>query len=172
MTSATVIFTAWITVGGVASTSAQQKPPLDPALVRVYLHTDDGGHPDELKARQESVKHLAESLAKQKKLLALVESEEQADVSVEVVERRVTVPKLVVGVGARPGQPPAAPARAVQLLVRLTHRRVSEPLANKNSPLESSRGWVSAADDVAKQIESWIKDNRARIIDGRERDDP
>ena len=147
---------------------ARQAQP-DPRLIRVFLTTDDGGHPDELRARRDSVRHLSDALAKQKKLLVLVDKEEQGDVSVEVLERRVTVPRVVIGIGARPGQPPGGggPARSVQLVVRLESHDDGVRVMNKNEPLESSRGWASAADDIAKQIEQWITKHRQRILDAR-----
>jgi hypothetical protein len=151
-----------VTVGG-------SQAQLDPRLIRVWVTTDDGGHPEELAARRDSVKHLSEALAKQKKLLVLVDKEDLADLTVEVSERRVDVPSVVIGVGARPGQPPGAgaPARTVQLRVALDWRHGDGALMNNNKPLESQRGWASAADDIAKQIERWVTEHRQRLIDAR-----
>ena len=152
-----------------AARQATQTAAPDPSLVRVFIQTDDGGHPDELAARQESVKDLAAALASNKKLLAIVDDEEKADVVIEVIGREVTVPKVVLGIGARPGQPPGtnAPARAVALRVELTWSRQSVALVNKNKPLESQRGWRSAAEDLGNQIEKWIAERRAEIVRGR-----
>ena len=108
--------------------------------------------------------------AKQKKLLVLVDKEELADLTVEVKERVRNLPKVVIGIGARPGQPPApagTPARTVHLKVGLDWNNGDAELTNKNKPLESQRGWSSAAEDVAKQIERWITDHRQRLIDAR-----
>jgi hypothetical protein len=123
-----------------------------------------------LTTQRESVKHLSEALAKQKKLLVLVGKEELADLTVEVKERSADLPKVVVGIGARPGQPPAspgAPARTVHLRVGLDWKHGDAELMNKNKPLESQRGWVSAAENLAKQIEQWITEHRQRLIDTR-----
>jgi hypothetical protein len=155
--------TVFVAVGG-------SQPQLDPRLIRVFLTTDDFGHPEELAGRRESVKHLSEALAKQKKLLALVDKEELADLTVEVKGRNTDLPKVVVGIGARPGQPPApagTPARTVHLTVGLDWKHGDAELTNKNKPLESQRGWTSAAEDLAKQIERWITEHRQRLIDAR-----
>jgi hypothetical protein len=115
------------------------------------------------------LKHLVDALGKHKTLLVRVEKEELGDLKIEVVERRVDVPRVVVGVGARPGQPPgmSGPARTVQLLVALDWRGDDVDFQNKNKPLESQRGWVAAADDVADQLRKWIADHRARILAAR-----
>jgi hypothetical protein len=141
----------------------------DPKLVRVWVTTDAGGHPEDLAGRQESLKHLTEALARQKKLVTIVEREELADLSVEVRERRVDVPRFVFGIGARPGDPPGmiAPARTAQVLVRLEWQDDRVEFKNKNKPIESPFGWTSAADDLAKQIEKWISERRQRILDAR-----
>ena len=52
MTGLTVLLFLAIGVG-----QAQTSP--DPALIRVYVHTAEGGHPDELAARRSSHKDLA-----------------------------------------------------------------------------------------------------------------
>jgi hypothetical protein len=152
-----------------APTGPAQEPQPDPKLVRVWITTDAGGHPEELAARQESLKHLTAAMAKRQKLVALVDQEDLADVSLDVRERRVDVPRFVIGLGSRPGDPPgaSAPARTAQLLVRLEWQDERVDLKNKNKPLESQLGWSSAADDIAKQIEKWISDRRQRILDAR-----
>jgi hypothetical protein len=138
----------------------------DPKLIRVFVHTEDLGQADELAARLQSVKDLSDALRGKKKVLVLVPEEDQADVVVEVRGRALTVPRVVMGVGARPGEPPGggAPARVVQLSASVGE---SETFKNKNSPLESQMGWKSAADDIAKQIEKWITDRRAAILAAR-----
>jgi hypothetical protein len=74
---------------------------------------------------------------------------------------------VVVGVGARPGQPPGAPARSVQLVVLLDWRDDDLKVMNKNEPLEAPGGWASAANDVAKQIQQYITEHRERILAAR-----
>jgi hypothetical protein len=143
----------------------------NPSLVRVYVHTDDAGDRAELVARRESVTDLSEALADKKNDVALVEDEPQADVVVEVIDRTVTIPKIVIGLGARPGQTPGypAPARATHLRVKLVYRDESMVLSNKTAALESNGGWQGAARDIAKQVDTWIVDHRARILAVRAR---
>ena len=128
------------------------------AVPRVFVHTEPEGQEDELEARRQSVKDLTAALAGKKKLLVLTESLEESDIEVEVIDRGVNVPRVVIGMGSRPGQPPGgnAPARTVILRVRLTDGAKTVELKNKNAPFESARGWKSAADDIARQIEKLI----------------
>ncbi len=163
-----LILTALVVTSGQSGSAATQP---DPKLIRVFVHTDDSGQADELAARQQSVKDLSDALRAKKKVLVLVPEEDQADVVVSVNGRGLTVPRVVMGVGARPGEPPGggAPARVVQLSASARAERVGEKetFKNKNSPLESQMGWKSAADDIAKQIEKWITDRRAAILEAR-----
>lgn len=161
--------TLLLTIALAAASAAGQQVAPDPKLVRVWITTEEGGQSQELAGRRESIKHLTEALAKQKKLVALVDKEDEADVTLEVKERRVDVPRIVFGVGGRPGDPlgTTAPARTVQLLVQLGWQREDVDIRNKNKPLESGLGWSSAADDVVKQVTKWIADHRQQILDGR-----
>lgn len=161
------LLAALAVAGGQASAVAQP----DPKLVRVFVHTDDQGEPNELAARRESVKHLTEALSGRKKVFVIVPDEDRADVVVEVEGRGLTVPRVVIGIAPRPGDPAggAAMTRVAQLTVSVNAERVSEheSFKNKNSPVESPLGWKSAADDIAKQIEKWAADRRAAIIAAR-----
>lgn len=148
----------------------------DPQLIRVHVETDDGGIPEELAARRDSVRHLATAIAGQKKgkAMVIVASDDRADVVVEVVDRGVRVPKVVIGLGgmgSQPGRPAPlpAPTRVVQLRVttRLTNGGDPVQLTNKNRAGESESGWRSAAEDIAKQLEKWVADNRAAILAAR-----
>jgi hypothetical protein len=139
-------------------------------LARVYTHTDEGGDVDELAARHESVKDLSKALAGKVKHLFLVDDEDTADVVLEVIDRGVTIPRVVIGLGARPGQPPGtsgAPTRAVHLRVKLTCGSEAVALANKNTAIESNGGWKSAADDIARQVDKWIADHLEQILAAR-----
>jgi hypothetical protein len=153
--------------------SEQEATRVTPSVVRIYVHAaDDGSDAQELAARRESVADVAAALATKKKVLSVVSEKEQADVLLELIERGWTVPKFMIGLGARPGQPPGAggtPMRAVQLRVRLRVRDREETVdfTNKNTPLESSRGWKSAADDLAGQIEKWVAAHRDEIHSSR-----
>lgn len=166
MTSA-LLFLLALAAGQSATATAQS----DPKLVRVFVQTDDQGEPNELAARRESVKHLSEALASRKKVLAIATDEDQADVVIEVEGRGLIVPRVVIGMAPRPGDPPggAAMARVVQLTVSVHAQRITEheSFKNKNAPLESQLGWKSAADDIAKQIDKWIADRRSAILAAR-----
>jgi hypothetical protein len=140
-----------------------------PQLVRVFVYTDDTGDAAELAGRRDSVKDLREALAGKKKTVTVVSDQTGADVVVEVTDRSVTIPKVVIGVGpvAGPGTPPH-PARAAHLKVKARYGKDAElPFTNKNSPIESSGGWKGAAEDIAKQMEKWITSHRAELLAGR-----
>jgi hypothetical protein len=130
------------------------------APARVFVHTEPGGEASELAARQQSVKDLTAALAGKKKVVAIVETQDDAEIVIEVLDRGVTIPRVVIGMGARPGQPPGhnAPVRTVVLRVELKKGEDAVVFKNKNTPFESPGGWKSAADDLAKQIEKWIAD--------------
>jgi hypothetical protein len=157
----------------VLTSQSKAATPQQPAnLVRVYVYTaalDDA----EVAARRASVEDLRAALAGKKKDLVLADTEAVADVTVEVVERAVTIPKVVFGMGVQPGQRPgfpgtAGPVREVHLLAKLTFREESAVFGNKNTPIESGGGWKSAADDIAKQVDKWIVDHRAQILRARD----
>jgi hypothetical protein len=139
-----------------------------PALVRVFVHTDELGDGAELAGRRDSVKDLRAALADKKKTVVIVPEKDRADVVIEVVDRAVTIPKVVFGAGPTSGQTgpgPAQPARAVHLKVKLTYGEKSElPFTNKNAPIESSGGWKAAADDIAKQLDKWIAAHREELL--------
>ena len=165
-----------VTLG--AGPQAAPSPQPDPKFIRVYVQTDDGGDASELAARQESVRHLKAVFGERKKAaIAVVVTEDDADVIVEVEQRSVTVPKVVIGLsggmgspGSRPGAP-TAPVRVVKLQVTVAMAKDADPveLANKNRANENENGWKSAAEDVAKQVEMWIGERRAAIIAARGR---
>lgn len=143
-------------------------PQPNPSLVRVFVETDDIGEAHDLSERRESVRDLAAALARKKKTIAVVDDEDKADVVVEIVDRSVTVPKVVIGVGP-PGQRPglAWPTRVVVLRAKLTFGGDSVTFTNKNKPAENSPGWKSAADDIGDQVDKWIRDHRAEILRAR-----
>ena len=153
-----------------AQAQAGQASGLAPSLVRVFVHTDEDGEATELAARRQSVKDLASAIASKKKSLAPVDAEENADVVLTIDDRALTVPKIVFGIGARPGQPPGGGGvvRVVVLHVTLTWNDRSTKFSNKNKPFENPRGWKSAADDIASQVDKWIAAHRADILQGRQ----
>ena len=163
---------------GASQQAPAPTPQLDPKLIRVHVQTDEGGHPDELEARRESVKHLASAIAGKKKAgLVVADNEDAADVVVEVEQRGVNVPKVVIGLSGGMGSPsgrPGAPmtqVRVVKLGVTVAIARDGDPIEiiNKNRPNETESGWKSAAEDVVKQVEKWIADHREAIIEARRR---
>jgi hypothetical protein len=151
--------------GGLTS---PQAPPPNPSLVRVFVHTEDAGESSELSARRDSVKDLTAALANKKKSVAIVESEDAADVVVEIVSRGTVVPKVVIGLTPR-GQPPGANVRVAVLQVRMEWLTEKVQLSNKNKPNDNPGGWKSAAGDVADQIDKWINERRAAILRARGR---
>ena len=155
----------------VLSQSAAGPSQPDPALIRIYVDTRVGSiDPAGL---EQSGKNLTAALASKKKLFTIVDDEDKADVVLEVQERTVTVPKIVIGICPRPGQPtnPAStvPAREARLHVggSLVHGDESIDLRNKNRANDHPGGWKSAAEDVAKQVEKWVNDRRAKILAAR-----
>lgn len=124
--------------------------------------TDDS--PDVAAADIEDLRHsvadLQAALGDRKKTFAVVESADKAQVSVEVVSRTMTVPRIVFGPamsGVEPGAPMmGAPARAVHLKVRATFHGSSIELTNKNNELDTNGGWKTAAEDLAKQLDLWV----------------
>ena len=90
------------------------------------------------------------------------------DVVITVTDRGLTVPKVAIGIvpTGRPGAP-VGPIRVTHLAVTLKSGKDELEIKNKNSPSESTGGWKSAADDVAKQIEKWIAEHRAAILSAR-----
>jgi hypothetical protein len=147
--------------------AAVPQAPVSSSLVRVHVHTDEGGDAGDLEGRRESVKDLSKALAGNVKHLVVVDDEAAADVVLEVIDRGVTIPKVVIGVGARPGQPLGAGealARAVHLRVKLTRGNEAVAFTNRNTALEQNLGWKSAADDIAKQVDRWIVDHSKQIV--------
>jgi hypothetical protein len=132
-----------------------------PLPARVFVQTDGIGDPDELAARRASVKDLTAALAGKRKTAVIAVSEDRADIVVDVLSRALMVPRVVMGLGARPGQPSSTgPVRTAVLRVRLTFEDDSIVFTNKNKPAESARGWKNAADDIGDQIEAWIAKRR------------
>ncbi len=158
-----------VALAGTLADAAQEQAPPDPALVRVFVQAPDHGDAAELKARQESVKDLTAALTSKKKLLAVVTEQSRADVVIAIVERRVSIPRVVMGLGPRPGQPSQPGGnvtRNAELIVELSleHGDEHAELKNQNKVTESGPGWKSAADDAAKQIEKWISERREKIL--------
>ncbi len=158
---------------------AAATPQQDPKLIRVHVQTGEDGDPAELSARRESVKHLLSAIAGKKKagLVTVADASDSVDVVVEVEQRGFTVPKVVIGLSGgmgssngRPG-PGAQPVRIAQLGVtfQIAGQNASTAVTNKNRVNENESGWKSAAEDVVKQLEKWIAERQAAIIEARRR---
>jgi len=150
-------------------------PSSSPELIRVHVRTDDGGIAEELAARRQSVDHLAAAIASQKKgkAFVIVNNEDAADVVIDVMHRGLTVPKVTIGLGtmgSRPGvRAPVMPTRQAELYVTMAAPGAADPVevTNKNRAPDSERGWKSAAEDIAKQVEKWVAEHRAAILKAR-----
>lgn len=141
-------------------------PTVDPLLVRVYVITDDGGVPDELADRQQSVKDLVNALGSKKKTLVVIEDEDAADVVLDVLGRGLNTPRIVIGLTGRPGQP-RGPVRTAMLQIRFAQGDETALVANKNKPNATAGGWKSAAENIADQVEKLIAKRRAEILRAR-----
>jgi lauroyl/myristoyl acyltransferase len=150
-----------LAAGNAVGLLAQAAPA---AVVPVFVHTEDTGESSELAARLASVKDLTAALAAKKKTMAVADTVEQADLFIEVVSRGLVVPKVVIGLGPRPGDPPGARGvvrtAVLQVQVRQDRDGKGVDFRNKNKPNDNPRGWKSAADDLADQIEKWIRERR------------
>jgi hypothetical protein len=140
-----------------------QKASAPTEVVRVFVKTDEGGEGSELAGRRQSVTDLAAAFAVKKKVFVVVADEEKADLIVEVIDRSVVTPKVVMGLSPRPGDPSSiagmnGPVRTAILRARVVRRDHTPIFTNKNKPAESARGWKSAAEDLAGQIEKWLKE--------------
>ncbi len=132
--------------------------------VRIHVSTDDTGDPDELANRRASVRDLASALTGKKNVFIAAADEDDAELVVEVIGRGLTVPRVIIGLGPRPGQSTisSGPSKAADLRARLTTRPGEiVDFRNKNKAADNPRGWKSAADDIADQIERW---QRARVV--------
>jgi len=144
-------------------------PGPNPSLIRVYVETDAGGEDTEQGGRKTTVKDLAEAVANKKKSLASVDDEDKADVTVEVLQRVIEVPKVVIGMGTRPGEPPggATTLKTAKIRAQLRFGDMQVSLQNKNKAYDNPRGWKSAAEDLADQIDKWVGQYRDVIIKAR-----
>ena len=146
-------------IARVAPGHAAQKAPA-PSPTRVYVFTDPTGDAADLRDRQQSVKDLRTALSRKKKTMTIVDDDDRAEIRIDVLTRTTEVPKFHIGF--TPAGPPgvagvSGPVRVARLRVKIA-RPDADPveLVNKNSPSESQGGFISAAEDLASQIEKWI----------------
>ena len=141
----------------------------DPALIRIHIHTDEKGIDEELAARRTSQKDLAAALASKRKVIALVDNDEQADVSLEITGRSITIPRVVIGLAGRPGEPPTPGlVRRGTLSVTLESGPSTLRLTNRNTTSDNPGGWKSAAENIADQVEKWVREQREAILKRRQ----
>lgn len=144
--------------------------PADPSPVHVYVQIQTSHFtPDEPTSDvgdlKGSVTDLEKALKSRKKTFAVVETPDQADLTIQIESRTTTVPRLVIAPAAplagQPGMPgmqdAATPTRVLHLRVLATYRGTSLEFTNKNQPIDQGGGWKSAAEDVAKQLEKWVR---------------
>jgi len=149
------------------------EPQADSTLIRIYINTRASTDPLGLAEREQSGKDLATALSGKKKRVTIVDDEDKADVVLELEARRVAAPKIVIGIGPRPGDPtnPAStmPSLQAQLRVKasLVHADESNRFSNKNRAYDNPGGWKSVAEDIARQLEKWVTDRRAKILAAR-----
>jgi hypothetical protein len=147
-----------------AGTGKPAAPPPNPSLIRIHVDTDS----DDIKELETSIKDLTEAINARKKSLVTVDDEDKADVTVQVIQRVVEVPKVVIGLGPRPGEPPGmTTVKTARLQVQLRFEAIQVSLQNKNKVYDNPGGWRSAAEDLAEQIDKWVGQYRAEIIRNR-----
>src|SRR4051794_36907419 len=144
--------------------------------LRLYVFTTPpaaGLVDEESKRRLDSVKDLVHSLEGHKKTIALVENAGDADVLIEVfgsgwVDTEET--KTKAGVLFPPGVPiGVAHTRPVDR--QKIGVRISVPRLQYTTEIEShvrTAIWKHLANDVAEQINDWVKENRARLTTDRQ----
>ena len=160
-----VLLLLLVTAFALQSGAAKPAAPQSPSIIRVWVDTDS----DDIKELAASVKDLSDAIKQKKKSLVTVENEDDADVTVHVIQRVVEVPRVVIGVGSRPGEPPGgvAPLKTGKLQAQLRFGAMQVDLQNKNKAYDNPRGWKSAAEDVVDQIDKWVGQYRAEIIKAR-----
>ena len=143
----------------------QSPPKADAVPVRVWLPLANTLAPD----FRDSTNDLSDLLRDKRKTIEIVDDKDRADVEVEVTDRSVTVPRVAIGVvkPGRPGEPAAGLIQVAHLTATVTAGALSVTIKNKNSPTAASDGWKSAADDIARQIDTWIGKHKAELIAAR-----
>ena len=163
---------ALVAITGLAQAQTPAPTP-NPSLIRVFVHTEIAGQASEMADRRQSVKDMTAAIAGRKKSMVVVDDESKADVVLEILDRAVNVPKVVMGIQQpRPGDPSAiagmnGPVRIAILRAKLTSGDLAPTFTNKNKPAESANGWKAAAEDIGQQVDKWIGERRADIIKRR-----
>ena len=139
--------------------------------VRVYLFTAPAAQfvDQKSKGRADSLKDVRDRM-KGKKTLQLVDSVEEADLSVEIIERvfqqtgnSTSTFKPYVGVETTAESKPS-------IHVTLTAGTYSTELYGSQITVWGKGGvWRSAAEGLASDVEKWVKENHEQLIAGRNR---
>lgn len=164
-------------VGALASTPAgSAQKPASPLKVFCFTSPGEAGFVDKSsQGRADSLKDLKESIAKKKDWLELVEATSQADITVEVLDRKV------VPAGRTAARVTTQKDRKGKIV---TTRTESRPInnytlrtvmragsyENEMTGVVSSESlgtwagqWRSASGQIAGEIEKWAKANLARL---------
>jgi hypothetical protein len=124
----------------VASPAIAQKGPAEPINVFVFAATGGGGFKDPL---TDSARDIERMLYDKNKII-VVSRPEQADIKIEVLERR------------------GESLQATLVFVRMTAGTYSLDMSGQDDGNLPS--WGGAAEDVASKIRKWIKRNHDRLI--------
>ena len=144
----------------------QGKPAPETPVVHVFVKTDAMPDHANVALWRQSIEDVAAAIGQSKKPLTRVTSEADGEVTLQLIERSVITPKVVIGLPPRPSDPipGMTPVRTIQLRVKLTAGKHTLEFANKNKPYDSAEGWRAAAQDVANQVVKWIDGHRAELL--------
>jgi len=131
---------------------AAQDRPTDRVPVFVKSAGTDSGFTDPSNTRQDSVKDLQKRFEKSK-LVRLVPSESDAVAVVEVLDRATARETNLWG-----------RQNKSSLSVRLHAGEYSTEFSGESGSKGVMTGYGAAASKVADQVESWIKENRERLM--------
>jgi cell shape-determining protein MreC len=159
-----------------ASTPGYAQKPSSPLKVFCFTAPTESGFVDKSsEARADSLKDLKESIAKRKEWLELVEAKSQADVTVEVLERKV-IPNGRTAATSKTykdskGKLVTTRTESRQInnyTIRAIMRAGSyenEMTGDVSSESLATWGgqWRAAAGQIAGEIEKWSKANLARL---------
>lgn len=126
---------------------AQDKIP-----VFVKSRAAAGGFTDPSKAREDSVKDLVKRL-KDSKVVRPVEAEGEALVVLDVLDRATTQERSFGG-----------PSNRSALAVRLIAGEYSVEIIGESASKGILTGYGAAASSIVKQVDAWVRTNRARIL--------
>jgi hypothetical protein len=138
-----------------SATFAAQERAADRVPVFVKSAGNDSGFTDPSKDRQDSVKDLQRRLEKSK-VVQLVPAENDAVAVIEILDRTTTRETNLWG-----------RQNKSSLVVRLHAGDYSTEFSGESGSKGVMTGYGAAASRVADQVESWIKENRERLITAR-----